>query len=221
MSVLYPLHLFQVGANASCSYLEANYLGLPPTPFKELVLEEGLIKICNLVVPEITHTWKIDSNYCLGVAFIALGVGLKSRSIILKNVGCQMFRQLVSREIIKKYWTKESSTNEHFLGIILFVALDSLSPTSFGNRYPQQPVFSRRLFPIFHTIVMLFAVKRYAPSNFCITAVSPLFACATTFLVCRVAGRSFNQLPIIYISNAFFHHVFLKIHEKNKKTYDI
>ena len=111
MSVLYPLHLFQVGANASYSYLEANYLGLPPTPFKELVLEEVLIKISNLVIPKITDTWKIDSNYCLGGAIIALGVGLKSRSIILKNVGCTMFRLLVNREISKKYLTKESSRN--------------------------------------------------------------------------------------------------------------
>ena len=214
MSVLYPLHLFQVGANASCSYLEANYLGLPPTPFKELVLEEGLIKISNLVIPEITNTWN-SSNYCLAGALLALGVGLRSRSIILKNVGCHMFRQLASREIRKKYLTKESSRNKCFLGYMMLAALIFLSPTSFGNRYPQQPVFSRRLFPIFYYIGMSFAVKRYAPSNFYFTAVPTLFACATTFLVCRVAGRSFNQLPIIYISNMFFNYVFLNIRKKN------
>jgi len=208
--------MLQVGANASCSYLEANYLGLPPTPFKELVLEKGLIKICNLVIPKITHTWKIDSNYCLGGALLALGMGLKSRSIVVKNVGCHMFRSLASREFSKKYFTKESSANEIFLGYILLVAINFLSPTSFGNRYPQQPLFSRRLFPIFYAIGVRFAEKRYAPSNFCFTVVPALFACATTFLICRVAGRSFNQLPMVYISNMFFNYAFYSIQKKNQ-----
>ena len=214
MSVLYPLHLFQVGANASYSYLEANYLGLPPTPFKELVLEEGLIKISNLVIPKITDTWKIDGNYFLGGVILALGLGLKSRSIVVENVGCHMFRQLAIREISKKYLTKESSRNKYFLGYIMIAAVIFLSPTSFGNRYPQQPVFSRRLFPIFHTIGMSFAVKRYAPSNFCFTAVPTLFACATTFLICRVASRSFNLFPMVYISNMFFNYAFYNIQKK-------